>query len=95
MKTIKFGKNVLIYTPLCFLIFIYPAPYFLLFAIGIRQNHISIKPFPAFLFSSHSQNHCQENPHPLPEKRVEKVLKNVFMKRLNASKNFLRSLLPA
>lgn len=51
MKTIKFGKNALIYSPLCFLIFIYPAPYFLLFAIGIRQNHISIKPFPAFLFS--------------------------------------------
>ncbi len=50
MKTIKFGKNALIYSPLCFLLFIYPAPYFLLFAIGIRQNHISIKSFLAFLF---------------------------------------------
>lgn len=48
MKTIKFGKNALIYSPLCFLLFIYPAPYFLLFAIGIRQNHISIS-FPFFL----------------------------------------------
>lgn len=81
MKTIKFGKNALIYSPLCFLIFIYPAPYFLLFAIGIRQNHISIKSFPAFLFFSHSQNHCQEKSLPLPEKIVEKVLKKCIYEK--------------